>query len=264
MTVLSITTDFGISNGFVGVMKGVIYKIAPEVKIVDISQLISPQNVLEGAYAMWRAVPFFPPGSVHVGVVDPGVGTARRPIGARLGDKLFIAPDNGLLTPLIKDAEKSGGPIEFVHLDNPKYWLPQVSNTFHGRDIFAPTGAYLAAGVALEKLGTAITDPIILDMPEPVKIENGWRAHITVIDIFGNLSTDLPAEALDGRRDLLIICKEREIDGLVESYGHREVGELVSLIDSEGFVEVAIVNGDAASTLNASVGDAVEVLFKSN
>ena len=101
MTVLSITTDFGNTNGFVGVMKGVIYGIAPDVKIVDISQLISAQNVLEGAYAMWRSVPYFPPGSVHVGVVDPGVGTERRPIGAHLGDQYFIAPDNGLLTPLI-------------------------------------------------------------------------------------------------------------------------------------------------------------------
>ena len=120
MTVLSITTDFGLTNGFVGVMKGVIYDIAPDVKIVDISHLISAQNVLEGAYAMWRAVPFFPDGSVHVGVVDPGVGTVRRPIGARLGDQYFIAPDNGLLTPLILDAERNDRPIEFVHLDNPK------------------------------------------------------------------------------------------------------------------------------------------------
>ncbi len=165
MTVLSITTDFGITNGFVGVMKGVIYGIAPEAKIVDISHLISAQDVLEGAYAMWRAVPFFPPGSVHVGVVDPGVGTKRRPIGARLGDQYFIAPDNGLLTPLILDAEQNGDPIEFVHLDNPKYWLPKVSNTFHGRDIFAPTGAHLAAGVPLSELGTPITDPIRLDCP---------------------------------------------------------------------------------------------------
>ena len=204
MTVLSITTDFGITNGFVGVMKGVIYRIAPNAKIVDISHLISPQNVLEGAYAMWRAVPFFPPGSVHVGVVDPGVGTKRRPIGARLGDQLFIAPDNGLLTPLILDAERKGKTVEFVHLDNPKYWLPKVSNTFHGRDIFAPTGAHLAAGVSLGELGTQITDPIRLDLPRAEKTENGWLAHVTIIDIFGNLTTDLPADALDGRRNVLI------------------------------------------------------------
>ena len=263
MTVLSITTDFGLTNGFVGVMKGVIYDIAPDVKIVDISHLISAQNVLEGAYAMWRAVPFFPDGSVHVGVVDPGVGTVRRPIGARLGDQYFIAPDNGLLTPLILDAERNDRPIEFVHLDNPKYWLPKISNTFHGRDIFAPTGAYLAAGVPLKDLGTPITDPIRLNMPRPEKTKNGWLAHVTIIDIFGNLATDLPAEALEGQPDVLIRIHDHEIEGLIESYGHRKVGELIALIDSEYHLEIAVVNGSAARTLGAQIGDVVEVLYKS-
>ena len=262
MTVLSITTDFGITNGFVGVMKGVIYNIAPDVKIVDISHLISAQNVLEGAYAMWRAVPFFPPGSVHVGVVDPGVGTKRRPIGARLGDHYFIAPDNGLLTPLILDAEQNGDPVEFVHLDNPKYWLPKVSNTFHGRDIFAPTGAHLATGVPLGELGAPISDPIRLDLPRPEKTGNGWRAHVTIIDIFGNLTTDLPAEALKGRRDVLIKIRGHEIDSIIESYGHREIGDLVAVVDSEYYIEIAVVNGSAANTLGAQVGDIVEVIYQ--
>ena len=262
MTVLSITTDFGITNGFVGVMKGVIYGIASDAKIVDISHLISAQNVLEGAYAMWRAVPFFPKGSVHVGVVDPGVGTKRRPIGARLGDQYFIAPDNGLLTPLILDAERDGEIVEFVHLDNPKYWLPKISNTFHGRDIFAPTGAHLAAGIPLSELGTPITNPIRLDMPRPVKTENGWLAHVTIIDIFGNLTTDLPAETLKGNHDVLIRIRDREINGIIESYGHREVGDLVALVDSEYYIEIAVVNGSAAKKLGAQVGDIVEVIAK--
>jgi S-adenosylmethionine hydrolase len=261
MTVLSITTDFGITNGFVGTMKGVIYGIAPNVKIVDITQLVSPQDVREGAYAIWRAVPFFPPGSVHVGVVDPGVGTRRRPIGARLGDQYFIAPDNGLLTPLILDAERDGKIVEFVHLDNPKYWLPKVSNTFHGRDIFAPTGAHLAAGVPLGELGPSITDPIRLDLPRPEKTENGWLAHVTIIDIFGNLTTDLPAEALEGRRDVLVRIHDREIEGIIESYGHREIGDLVAVVDSEYYVEVAVVNGSAAKLLGAQVGDVVDVTY---
>ena len=262
MTVLSITTDFGITNGFVGTMKGVIYGIAPNVKIVDITQLVSPQDVREGAYAMWRAVPFFPPGSVHVGVVDPGVGTRRRPIGARLGDQYFIAPDNGLLTPLILDAERDGKIVEFVHLDNPKYWLPKVSNTFHGRDIFAPTGAHLAAGVPLGELGTPITDPIKLDLPRPERTGNGWLAHVTIIDIFGNLTTDLPAEAIEGRRDVLVRIRDREIEGIIESYGHREIGDLVAVVDSEYYIEVAVVNGSAAKLLGAQVGDVVEVIYR--
>jgi S-adenosylmethionine hydrolase len=262
MTVLTITTDFGITNGFVGVMKGVIYGIAPDVKIVDITQLVSPQNVREGAYAMWRAVPFFPPGSVHVGVVDPGVGTVRRPIGARLGDHYFIAPDNGLLTPLILDAQKEGVGVDFVHLDNPKYWLPKVSNTFHGRDIFAPTGAYLAAGVPLGELGSPISDPILLDLPQPEKTANGWKAHVTIIDVFGNLTTDLPAEALDGHMDSLVVIRGHEIDGVIPSYGHRKIGDLVAVVDSEYYVEVAVVNGSAAKKLGAHVGDVVEVTYK--
>ena len=261
MTVLTITTDFGITNGFVGVMKGVIYGIAPDVKIVDITQLVSPQNVREGAYAMWRAVPFFPPGSVHVGVVDPGVGTVRRPIGARLGDQYFIAPDNGLLTPLILDAQKERVFVDFVHLDNPKYWLPKVSNTFHGRDIFAPTGAYLAAGIPLGKLGTPISDPILLDFPHSERTEHGWRAHVTVIDVFGNLTTDLPARALDGHMDSLVRFLGYEIDGIISSYGHRDTGDLVAVVDSEYYIEIAVVNGSAAKKLGAQVGDIVEVIF---
>jgi len=262
MAVLSITTDFGIANGFVGVMKGVIYGIAPDVKIVDITQLVSPQNVREGAYAMWRAVPFFPAGSVHVGVVDPGVGTKRRPIGARLGDQLFIAPDNGLLTPLILDAQKNGDMVKFVHLDNQKYWLPKVSNTFHGRDIFAPTGAHLVAGVPLGELGTTITDPILLDLPQPEKTQNGWKAQVTIIDVFGNLTTDLPVEALDECMDSLVRIRGHEIDGIIPSYGHREVGDLVAVVDSEYYIEVAVVNGSAAKKLGAQVGDVVEVIYK--
>ena len=262
MTVLTITTDFGITNGFVGVMKGVIYGIAPDAKIVEITQLVSAQNVREGAYAMWRAVPFFPAGSVHVGVVDPGVGTKRRPIGARLGDQYFIAPDNGLLTPLILDAQRNGDVVEFVDLDNPKYWLPKVSNTFHGRDIFAPTGAHLAAGVPLSELGTPITDPILLDLPRPEKTADGWNAHVTIIDIFGNLTTDLPAEALEGRKNPLIKIRGHEIDGIIDSYGHREVGDLVAVVDSEYYIEVAVVNGSAARKLGAEVGDLVEVVYQ--
>lgn len=261
MTVLSITTDFGLTNGFVGVMKGVIYGIAPDVKIVDISHLVSAQNVLEGAYAMWRAVPFFPAGSVHIGVVDPGVGTDRRPLGARLGDQYFIAPDNGLLTPMILNAERKGEIVEFLHLDNPAYWLPKVSNTFHGRDIFAPAGAHLAAGVPFRELGTPVTDPVRLEMPRPERTEQGWLAHVILIDIFGNLTTDLPAEALDGRRDVLIRIHGHEIQGIIDSYGHREAGDLVAVVDSESYIEIAVVNGSAARNLGVQAGDEVEVII---
>lgn len=262
MTTLSLTTDFGMVNGFVGVMKGVIYGIAPSVKIVDISHLIAPQNVREGAYALWRAAPFFPTGSVHVAVVDPGVGTQRRPLGARLGKQFYIAPDNGLLTPLIEDAERAGESVTFVHLDNPKYWLAKVSRTFHGRDIFAPCGAHLAADVPLDELGTQIADPVRLNLPRPEKTPSGWLAHVTILDVFGNITTDLPASYLEGRGEVIFRIARREIRGVVESYGHRSAGDLVALVDSEDFVEIAVVNGNAAAMLNARVDDPVEVIVE--
>jgi S-adenosylmethionine hydrolase len=161
MPVISLTTDFGLGNGFVGVMKGVIYKIAPDVKIVDISHAISPQDIQEGAYTLWRAYSYFKAGAVHVYVIDPGVGTHRRPIAGHIGEYYFVGPDNGLLTPILEDGERNDQKIEIVHLDQARFWLPKVSRTFHGRDIFSPVAAYLASGVPLKEMGSAIDDPTI-------------------------------------------------------------------------------------------------------
>lgn len=259
--IISITTDFGQLNGFVGVMKGVIWGIAPEAQIADITHDIPPQDVRQGAYALWRAVPFFPPGSVHIAVIDPGVGTQRRPIGLRIGDQYFIVPDNGLITPMLEDGENSHQPIEIIHLNNPDYWLPEVSHTFHGRDIFAPTGAHLAHGVPLNALGDPITDPIRLAFSRPQKTEQGWTAHITIIDVFGNLTTDLPARAVLDAENVTFKLKGKIIKGLVKSYGHREVGDLVALVDSENYIEISVVNGNAAQKLGANIGDLVEVIL---
>jgi S-adenosyl-L-methionine hydrolase (adenosine-forming) len=260
MPVITLTTDFGLKDGFVGTLKGVLWSICPLAQIADISHEISPQNVLEGAFALWRAFPFFPPGTVHMAVVDPGVGTSRRPLAARLGAHTFVAPDNGLFTPMLEDAEKNGWPVEIVHLVNGKYFLPDVSRTFHGRDIFAPVAAHLANGVPLSDLGPAITDPLRLSMPKPEKTADGWRLHIIVIDIFGNCTTDLPAAALAERERVTFHLRGREVRGLVASYGHKKPGELVALVDSEDYVEIAIVNGSAAKVLGARVGDVVEVV----
>jgi S-adenosylmethionine hydrolase len=263
MPTLTLTTDFGLKDGFVGVMKGVIWSICPAAQIADISHLITPQNVLEGAFALWRAYCFFPPGTVHVAVVDPGVGTERRPLAARLGGQYFVGPDNGLFTPVYEDAEKNGWPLELVHLSNGNYFLLKVSRTFHGRDIFAPVGAHLANGVPITEMGPAITDPLRLSMPKPEKTLNGWRAHVTVVDIFGNLTTDLPAAALADHAKLTFQLRGREIRGLVESYGQAGPGELVALLDSENHVEIAVVNGSAARLTGAQVGDMVDVIVMS-
>ena len=258
--ILTLTTDFGTKDGFVGTMKGVIWGICPQAQIADISHEVSPQNVLEGAFTLWRAYPFFPAGTVHLAVIDPGVGTSRRPIAARLGEHTFIGPDNGLFTPIYEDAEKNSWPVETRHLTNEKYFLPGVSRTFHGRDIFAPIAAHLARGVPLTDFGPAITDPVRLLMPKPEKTKGGWRAHVTVIDVFGNCTTDLPAAALTERDRVVFRLRGREVSGLVASYGHQHAGGLVALVDSENYVEIAIVNGSAAKTLGAQVGDVVEVI----
>jgi hypothetical protein len=260
MPTLTLTTDFGLKDGFVGTLKGVIWSICPAAQIADISHAIAPQNILEGAFALWRAYPFFPPGSVHLAVVDPGVGTHRRPLAARLGEHYFVGPDNGLFTPMFEDAEREGWALEIVHLKNAKYFLAQVSRTFHGRDIFAPVAAHIANGIPISDLGPTVNDPLRLSMPKPEKTSTGWRAHITVVDIFGNLTTDLPAAALADHIQVTFHLRKWEVSGLVDSYGHAQPGELVALVDSENFVEIAVVNGSAAQVTKAQVGDVVEVV----
>ncbi|MBI5352395.1 MAG: SAM-dependent chlorinase/fluorinase [Chloroflexi bacterium] len=261
MPTISLTTDFGTRNGFAGVMKGVIYKISPNAKIVDISHTIAPQDIREGAFALWRAYSFFPKGTVHLYVVDPGVGTKRRPLAARIGDHYFVGPDNGLLTPILEDAEHKFEKIEFFELSNPKYFLPKVSRTFHGRDIFSPIAAHLANGISLNEFGPSFFDPVRMKMTHPEKTSNGFTAHVTLIDIFGNISTDLSASALQGQTDVLFRLRGAEVNGLVETYGHRSAGDLVAVVDSEEFVEIAVVNGNAAQRLSAEVGDVVDVVF---
>ncbi len=260
MTVITLLTDFGTKDGFVGTMKGVIWQICPAAQIADISHEVGAQNVREGAIALWRAAPYFPQGTVHIAVVDPGVGTARRGLAARLGTQYVVGPDNGLFTPMIEDARSAGLETRFVALENPRYWLQNVSHTFHGRDVFAPAGAHLATGVALEELGPVFSDPVLLPLSRPVKTANGFIAHISVVDNFGNLTTDLPAVMIAGR-SVKIVINGRVIEGLSTSYGHHRPGDLVALIDSENYLEVAVVNGSGAKTLNAKVGDEVEVYF---
>lgn len=258
MPIITMTTDFGVQDGFVGVMKGVILGIVPEVQIVDLSHHIPPQNILQGARLLRRHAGYFPPGTVHLAVVDPGVGTSRRPLAACINAQFFVAPDNGLLSPLIMEARETGNKAEIVHLNNPAFWLPTVSHTFHGRDIFAPCAAHLAGGAQISNLGVPIDDPVLIELPQPGRIQGGWRAQVIGIDVFGNLATNLSADTLEADR-LILKIRGETVSGLAASYGERNAGELVALIDSEGFLEVAVVNGSAARRLGAVVGDEVLV-----
>ena len=261
MKLITLLTDFGLKDGYPGVMKGVIWSIAPQAQIADLTHSVSPQNVREGALILGRSVPYFPAGSIHVAVVDPGVGTSRRPIAARLGSHYFIAPDNGLLSIPLERAEMEQAAVEIVHLDRPRFWLPSPSHTFHGRDIFAPCAAHLANGVSLAELGAPIDDLLRLPFPPVERIPNGWRGQVISSDHFGNLATNLQAQHLEDFKDLRIRLKGYELHGgLGRAYGERPSGEVLALIDSAGCLEIAIVNGSAALQLQAGPGDPVEVI----
>ena len=262
MPIITLTTDFGIKDGFTGVLKGVIWGICPEAQVADITHNVTPQNVAEGALALYRVVPFFPPGTIHVAVVDPGVGTKRRPMAAQLGDQFFVGPDNGIFTPLIEEVQSKNLVKTLIHLDRPEFWLPNVSHTFHGRDIFAPVGAHLAKDVPLTDLGSIFQDPILLSLAKPVQTSNGWEAQISIIDTFGNLTTNLRAEQVESKKDITVSVKGREISSIVESYGWQKKGNLVALVDSEGYIEIAVVNGSAARELQAEVGDTVQFVYR--
>ncbi len=262
MPVLSLMTDFGIKDGTVGVMKGVIWGICPAAQISDLSHTIQAQNIHEAAYHFARSIPYFPKGSVHVVVVDPGVGTKRRPMAARIGDWFYVGPDNGSITGLLERAEKQGWSCEFVELNQEKYWLQNVSHTFHGRDIFSPVAAHLANGVPLHELGTPITDPVRILMPKPVKTETGWRGEVIHIDHFGNITSNIRIEHLidvmDRKEKIRVSIKDREINGLVDTFGERSAGDLVALVGSTGNLGISTVNGNAAAGLGVKVGDIIE------
>ena len=162
MSIITLLTDFGLKDGNVGVMKGVILGIAPQVQIVDLSHLIQAQDILEAGLILRRSAPFFPAGTIHVVVVDPGVGTQRRPIVGWIGQQFFVGPDNGTITMLVEYGRTHNFEMGFIHLDRPNLWLERVSHVFHGRDIFAPVAANLANGVSLGELGTPILDPVLL------------------------------------------------------------------------------------------------------
>lgn len=260
MRVITLLTDFGMQDGYHGIMKGVIWGIAPSVQIADLTHSIQPQNVLEGTLVLGQAAPYFPPDTIHVAIVDPGVGTRRRPIAARLGVYYFVGPDNGLCTMLLEQARSQDTPVQIVHLDKPGYWLPEISNVFHGRDVFAPVAAYLANDVPLANLGTPISDPVLIEIPQPQRTERGWRGIVLQIDVFGNLATNLERQHLQAASsDVQVRLGGEVIHGLVHTFGDGAPGELVALFDSSGKLSICVVNGSAAKRLQVQVGNPVDV-----
>lgn len=264
MRLISLTTDFGIRDGYVGVMKAVIYGIAPDVKIIDISHMVSPQAVLQGGMTAIGHIRYFPENSIHVIVVDPGVGTARRPMAGKIGTQFFVAPDNGLLTPMIEQAKDHSRPMEFVHLDKPEYWLDKISHTFHARDIFAPVAAHLAKGVPLIKLGTSIDDPVVLTLPRPLIAQDHVVGEVIRIDHYGNLATNIhqaDLTHLDQSGSIEVKIAGQSIRGLTRTFGEGKPGSLIALLDEDRSLGISVTNGNAAELLRASVGEKIEVRY---
>ena len=253
MRLIALTTDFGFSDPWVGIMKGVIASRAPGVPVVDVTHGVPPQDVLAGALVLQHAAPYFPPGTIHVAVVDPGVGGPRHPVCVDTGAALFVGPDNGLLSL----AAPSGSVKRIVHLTDERWLLPKRSTTFHGRDVFAPAAATLATGTPPEALGPEVTDLTRLVIPTPVSDPDGLRGEIIYIDHFGNLVTNVSEAALAAfpRERLSISIADARLGGVATSYEAVAPGDLVAVVNSWGLLEIAVREGSARAALAARVGD---------
>lgn len=258
--IVTLTTDFGPSDGYVGAMKGVLLSIAPDVTIVDISHLVEPQNVAQGAYLLESDYSYFPAEAIHVAVVDPGVGTQRRAIAVKGSHGTFVGPDNGIFWPALesqKAVDSDTGRLTAAYgvvLENPEYRLPRVSRTFHGRDIFAPAAGNLALGVEMERLGPPVSSIQRLPSRHPAVDGDTIRGVVIHVDRFGNIVSNIPASMLPARP--VFEVAGRRIRGVADSY---QDGALLAIEGSTGLIEIAARNGSAVAELGLKPGDAVTV-----
>ena len=266
--IITLTTDFGARDPYVGVMKGVIVGINPLARIIDVSHEVDPQAIAQGAFIIGSSHRFFPSGTIHIVVVDPGVGTSRKAVLLSTPTACFLAPDNGVLTHVVRagfpDSSRSvcdGGDLapgyEAYELSNRKLWLGPPSDTFHGRDVFAPVAAHLSLGVPLSEVGPRLSRVTLLPRAAPAWDGPVLEGSVVHVDRYGNLITDIPESLLRGAGDLVVQVRGRRIHGLSRSYAEAE--SLLAIVGSSGTLEVAVRNGSAAEALGAGVGDAVRV-----
>lgn len=272
---IALLTDFGTRDHYVGVMKGVMMGVCPDAKFIDITHEIPPQDVRAAAFTLMHSAHFFPPQTVFLVVVDPGVGTSRHPIIARIQDRVYIAPDNGVLSYL--PGFENG---EFYVLENEDFRLKAISRTFHGRDIFSPAAAYRACGHALPEFGAALASPVALPKPLLEISEERIKGEVLYIDHFGNIVTSIGrvVRATDGDHLILeswfskggaVIQPERvqfrvaehhKIATITRSYNDVDPGGLLALLGSSGFLEISINQGNAAHELDVKPGDPVRIV----
>lgn len=255
--IITLLTDFGLEDAYVGLMKGVILEIDPAARIVDLTHCVPPQDITRAALILRSAVEYFPPGTIHVAVVDPGVGSSRRPLLVHTPRAAFVGPDNGVLVP----AARQTGELRAYVLDQPSRFRQPVSQTFHGRDVFAPVAAHLSVGADPATLGTPTPHITELSLPRPRIAEGGVEGEVIYIDRFGNLVTNIEASMLDRfrRRSLSVSIGGTPVAGPVASYAAVAEGTPLALIDSWNVLEIAVRNGSAARELRAGLGTTVRV-----
>lgn len=263
MSLITLTTDFGTRDPYVAQLKAALYRLGPsDLRVVDLSHELPAQNVFEAALFVADALPQFPASTVHLVIVDPGVGSARRPLAARCGEQLYIGPDNGVLS-LLYDAK-----LEAVAIEPERIGVTQLSATFHGRDLFAPAAAFLARGNALDALGTRLdvrtAELARVTLPEPVRDGSGFVGEVIQIDRFGNLITNLRSAELailsreDAARAFALTLRGKS-SRVVSHYAEVPEACLLGLLGSSARLEIAVRNGDAAQLLGARIGDCVRL-----
>ena len=258
--ILTLTTDFGAGSRYVAAMKGVILSINPEVRLVDLSHSVPHQDVRTGAIVLAETARWFPPDTIHVAVVDPGVGSRRRIVYARIGAQHFIAPDNGLLSCLTM-LER---PSKIVCINNPRLWLQDVSHTFHGRDIMAPVAARLSRGLSPDELGPPLSRIIELSWPEVQRVPNRIEGEVVEVDSFGNLITNITREMLHGvptSEVVVVKCDDHETHGIYSTYSDQPSMTFMAHVGSTGRLELAIVDENASAMLGVKVGAPVCVTW---
>jgi S-adenosyl-L-methionine hydrolase (adenosine-forming) len=254
--IITLTTDFGLEDPFVGIMKGVILGIAPAAQLVDITHEIPSYNILEAAFVIDNAYRYFPAGTIHVIVVDPGVGSARRPIAFSAKGHTFVAPDNGVLSCILSnDSAVTASSVHWIQ--NRSLFLDSVSQTFHGRDIFAPVAAHLARGTPIESVGPPIDDFVKKELPKPQPRERKLVGTVLHVDKFGNIITNLERSHLGG--NFAIRVAGTSITRLCASFSEGDPGELFAIQGSAGYIELALNQGSAADRLNVRSGAEIEL-----
>jgi S-adenosylmethionine hydrolase len=259
MAIITLLTDFGMQDGFVGTMKGVICSIHPQASIVDITHDIPPQDIREAAFVLRNAYGYFPPGTIHVAVVDPGVGSARHPVVVETARYLFVGPDNGLFAYIYRMEQNA----RVTAITNTAYCLPRISRTFHGRDVFAPVAGHLAAGVKPADCGPPLADYVRGEVSEPDYRPDRIAGHVLHVDRFGNLITDIPEEAViryTAKGAFRVEVGKIRLDRLCGSYAEVPPGHPLAIIGSAGLLEIAVNGGEAAARLDVRRGDPVTLV----